>query len=389
MPKVYNWQLGREMEFPYKQKRPKRQFSVVFNINRCIGCQTCTLSCKSTWTHSPGQESMWWNNVETKPFGSYPHGWDVKTLDLLGPQAGWEGAASDAAPYGEYKGETLFEGVEARAPGDAQKVTGYLPAEQEWLHPNIYEDSPNEHPEIKDGMTTRGSELPVHKTFFFYLARICNHCTYAACLAACPRKAIYKREEDGIVLIDQERCRGYKKCVEACPYKKSMYNEETGTSEKCIACYPRLEGRDPISQGHPMVTRCTSACVGKIRMQGWVDDPNNPVHYLVHKAKVALPLYPQFGTEPNVYYIPPRWAPRAYLEQMFGPGVEEAIKRYANPTPELLGVLQLFGTTQIVISTYEVTDKEAIGYDEDGAELVRIPIEEPVYIRPRQHLNIT
>jgi nitrate reductase / nitrite oxidoreductase, beta subunit len=389
MPKVYNWQLGREMEFPYKDKRPKRQFAVVFNINRCIGCQTCTLSCKSTWTHSPGQESMWWNNVETKPFGSYPHGWDIKTLDLLGPQAGWDGAASDAAPYGVYQGETLFEGVEARAPDDAQKVTGYLPTEQEWRHPNIYEDSPNEHPEIKDGMTTAGSELPEHKTFFFYLARICNHCTYAACLAACPRKAIYKREEDGIVLIDQERCRGYKKCVEACPYKKSMYNHDTGTSEKCIACYPRLEGKDPISQGHPMVTRCTSSCVGKIRMQGWVDDPNNPVHYLVHKAKVALPLYPQFGTEPNVYYIPPRWAPRAYLEQMFGPGVEEAIKRYTNPSPELMGVLQLFGTTQIVISTYEVTDKEAIGYDETGNELVRVPIDEPVYIRPRQHLNIT
>jgi nitrate reductase beta subunit len=389
MPKVYNWQLGREMEFPYKDKRPKRQFSVVFNINRCIGCQTCTLSCKSTWTHSPGQESMWWNNVETKPFGSYPHGWDIKTLDLLGPQAGWEGAASDAAPYGVYQGETLFEGVEARTSDSAQKVTGYLPTEQEWRHPNIYEDSPNEHPEIKDGMTTSGSELPEHKTFFFYLARICNHCTYAACLAACPRKAIYKREEDGIVLIDQERCRGYKKCVEACPYKKSMYNHDTGTSEKCIACYPRLEGKDPMSQGHPMVTRCTSSCVGKIRMQGWVDDPNNPVHYLVHKAKVALPLYPQFGTEPNVYYIPPRWAKRSYLEQMFGPGVEEAIKRYTNPTPELLGVLQLFGTTQIVISSYEVTDKEAIGYDETGKELVRVPIDEPVYIRPRQHLNIT
>jgi nitrate reductase beta subunit len=389
MPKVYNWQLGREMEFPYKDKRPKRQFGVVFNINRCIGCQTCTLSCKSTWTHSPGQEAMWWNNVETKPFGSYPHGWDIKTLDLLGPQPGWEGAASDTAPYGVYQGETLFEGVEARHPEDAQKVTGYLPSEQEWRNPNIYEDSPNEHPEIKDGMTQRGSELPEHKTFFFYLARICNHCTYAACLAACPRKAIYKREEDGIVLIDQERCRGYRKCVEACPYKKSMYNSDTGTSEKCIGCYPRLEGRDPMSQGNPMVSRCTSSCVGKIRMQGWVDVPDNPVHYLVHEAKVALPLYPQFGTEPNIYYIPPRWAPRPYLEQMFGPGVEEAIERYTNPSPELLGVLQLFGTTQIVISTYKVTDKEAIGYDEAGNELVRVPIDEPVYIRPRQHLNIT
>src|SRR5205807_199040 len=81
MAKVYNWQLGRMMEFPNEDKRPRRQFSAVFNINRCIGCQTCTMASKSTWTHSSGQETMWWNNVETKPFGSYPHGWDVKTLD--------------------------------------------------------------------------------------------------------------------------------------------------------------------------------------------------------------------------------------------------------------------------------------------------------------------
>lgn len=390
MPKVYNWQLGREMEFPYKDKRPKRQFAIVFNINRCIGCQTCTLSCKSTWTHSPGQELMWWNNVETKPFGSYPHGWDAKTLDLLGPQPGWnEKTVSENAPYGKYQGETLYDAAKKRPTVAGQAVLGYLPGEEQWRSPNIYEDSANEYPEIKDGITTRGAQLPEHQTFFFYLARICNHCTYAACLAACPRKAIYKREEDGIVLIDQNRCRGYKKCVEACPYKKAMFNPQSGTSEKCIGCYPRLEGKDPISEGQPMVTRCTSACVGKIRLQGWVDDPKNPVHYLVHEAKVALPLYPQFGTEPNVYYIPPRWAPRKYLEQMFGPGVNEAIERYANPSPELLGVLQLFGTTQTVISSYAVTEKEAVGYDEQGKELVRIPMHEPIYIRPPKHLNIT
>ena len=80
-----------------------------------------------------------------------------------------------------------------------------------------------------------GSSLPEHETFFFYLQRICNHCTYPGCLAACPRKAIYKRPEDGIVLIDQNRCRGYKKCVEQCPFKKPMYRGTTRVSEKCIA----------------------------------------------------------------------------------------------------------------------------------------------------------
>lgn len=148
-----------------------------------------------------------------------------------------------------------------------------------------------------------------HKTWFFYLQHICNHCTYPACVAACPRKAIYKRPEDGIVLIDQERCRGYRKCVEACPYKKSKYRPTTRTSEKCVGCYPRIEGLDEMSDGQPMETRCMTACIGKIRMQGlvdtdpntgdWIEDPKNPLYYMVKIAKVALPLYPQFGTEPN------------------------------------------------------------------------------------------
>ena len=60
-----------------------RQFVAVFNTNRCIACQTCTMACKSTWTFYEGQEHMWWTNVETKPYGGYPHNWDMKTLGLI------------------------------------------------------------------------------------------------------------------------------------------------------------------------------------------------------------------------------------------------------------------------------------------------------------------
>ena len=55
MSQVYNWQLGREMSYPYEGKYPERQFAFVFNINRCIACQSCTMACKSTWTFSKGQ----------------------------------------------------------------------------------------------------------------------------------------------------------------------------------------------------------------------------------------------------------------------------------------------------------------------------------------------
>jgi len=266
-------------------------------------------------------------------------------------------------------------GGESTRPG-AQPV----PADEEWRFPNIYEDTTNRAPTIAQGVQ-EGAQLPEHRVFFFYLQRICNHCTYPACLAACPRKAIYKRDEDGIVLIDQARCRGYRKCVEACPYKKPMFRNNLGVSEKCIGCYPRIE------QGQ--VARCVAACVGKIRLQGWIDEPQSPIYYLVRKEKVALPLYPQFGTEPNVYYIPPRWVPRPYLRQLFGPGVDDAIAKYANPSPELLGVLQLFGATQKILASYEVTASDAIGYDDSGAVAVRVPINEQLVARPEIHLNIT
>ena len=86
MAKVYNWQIGREMDYPYEGKRPEKQFAMIFDTNKCIACQTCTVACKTTWTPGRGQEYMYWNNVETKPYGYYPLGWDVNILDKLGVQ---------------------------------------------------------------------------------------------------------------------------------------------------------------------------------------------------------------------------------------------------------------------------------------------------------------
>ena len=83
MPSVYNWQLGRRMRYPFEPASPKEQFAFVININRCLGCQTCTMACKSTWTFAKGQEHMWWTNGETKPYGGDPEQWDVKILDTL------------------------------------------------------------------------------------------------------------------------------------------------------------------------------------------------------------------------------------------------------------------------------------------------------------------
>lgn len=428
MASVFNWQMGRDMTYPHEDRHPQWQFAFVFNPNRCIGCQTCTMSCKSTWTFSKGQELMWWNNVESKPFGGYPQNWDAKLLTMLedanpGGQI-WNIAEQDPVkhPYGVFEGMTIFEAAARKPrPDGSQQALGYLPEDEEWRSPNIYEDTAaGEH--FQQGQHFGGeAQLPEHKIWFFYLARICNHCTYPGCLGSCPRNAIYKRPEDGVVLIDQSRCRGYRKCVEGCPYKKAMYRPTTRTSEKCVACFPRLEGKDKTLSptGAPAETRCMAACVGKIRLQGlvkideglWAKDPQNPLYFLIRERQVALPLYPQFGTEPNGFYIPPRWVPRDYLTQMFGPGVEHAIEQYSCPDRELLAVLQLFRANQQILfrfqiekgvkvgeievtmpdggsKTQELFNDTVIGFNKFDEEVVRVTVEEPTYERSAAaHVN--
>jgi ethylbenzene hydroxylase subunit beta/complex iron-sulfur molybdoenzyme family reductase subunit beta len=102
---------------------------------------------------------------------------------------------------------------------------------------------------------------------------------------------------------------------------------------KCIFCYPRLEQK--------VATACARQCTGRVRFLGFLDDPSGPIHKLVKVWKVALPLHPEYGTEPNVFYVPPLSPPRlddqgkldpakprippAYLRFLFGPEVDAAL----------------------------------------------------------------
>ena len=104
--------------------------------------------------------------------------------------------------------------------------------------------------------------LEYERAFMFYLPRICEHCLNPSCVASCPSGAMYKREEDGIVLVDQDACRSWRMCVSGCPYKKVYFNWQTGKAEKCTLCYPRLETGQP--------TVCSETCVGRIRYLGVV-----------------------------------------------------------------------------------------------------------------------
>lgn len=289
----------------------KRQLSMVMDLNKCIGCQTCTVACKTQWTNRNGREYMYWNNVETKPGPGYPKKWE----DMGG---GFDASGnlkdgvvpSKAGEYGipwDYNHDEIMGGAVLETHNETK------------VGPNWNED---------EGM----GEFP--NSYFFYLPRICNHCSNPGCLAACPRGAIFKRNQDGIVLVDQERCEGLKFCIAGCPYKKIYFNPKLFKSEKCILCFPRIE------KGLPPA--CAQQCVGRIRFVGYLDDPESQVHKLVYKYKVALPLHPEYGTQPNVFYVPPMTGPKKYdkegrliegsdripveyLESLFGDGVKQAL----------------------------------------------------------------
>jgi ethylbenzene hydroxylase subunit beta/complex iron-sulfur molybdoenzyme family reductase subunit beta len=169
--------------------------------------------------------------------------------------------------------------------------------------------------------------------YFFYLPRMCNHCTEPACVEACPSEAMFKREEDGLVLRDEDRCQSNQVCAQACPYKKIYFNAARGVSQHCIGCFPRLE------QG--VAPACARNCPGRLIFVGMLEDEKDPVNRLVYEWEVALPLHAEFGTEPNVFYVPPlspyrlredrsidtetMRIPPEYLESLFGPRVHEVL----------------------------------------------------------------
>lgn len=295
-----------------------RQLAMVFDLNKCLGCQSCTLACKTLWTRGEGMEHMWWNIVNTMPGRGTPR-------DVFSHGGGYRdgkpipGTLPSQAEFGEAwdyeQDKVLFSEEGAHLPFQPRQHDGTAP---EW-GPNWDED-------------LGAGGWP--GSYFFYLQQICMNCTKPACLEACPRTAIYKREEDGIVLIDEERCHGYRFCAEACPYKRIYFNLNRAVAQKCISCYPRLETG--------VAPACIRQCPGRVRHVDYIDNEDGHIYKLVHKWKVALPLRPDLGVEPNVFYVPPT-APLAfkedgefddegsrippeYLRELFGPGVDNAIE---------------------------------------------------------------
>ncbi|MCA1007146.1 nitrate reductase subunit beta [Rhodococcus hoagii] len=355
------------------------QMAMVMNLDKCIGCHTCSVTCKQTWTNRGGTEYVWFNNVETRPGQGYPRkyenqdlwkgGWTLNRRGRLTLRAGGRVKkllsifANPLLPNirDYYEPWTYDYDTLTSAPlGDdfpvAQPISllSGKPMPIEWSA-NWDDDlggtaATEVHDPILAQMREQATEkvrLEYEKTFMFFLPRICEHCLNPSCVASCPSGAMYKRAEDGIVLVDQDQCRGWRMCVTGCPYKKVYFNHRTGKAEKCTFCYPRVE------VGLPTV--CSETCVGRLRYIGIVlydldrvgevastpderdlydaqrgllldpEDPvvieaaraagipedwmdaarRSPVYALIEKYRVALPLHPEFRTLPMVWYVPP------------------------------------------------------------------------------------
>ncbi len=302
----------------------KRQLVMVMDLNKCIGCQTCTMACKTQWTNRNGRDYMYWNNVETVPGNGYPKDWQNSGGGFDSEGKVKQGRIpSLESEYGAAFDLNYTDALGIKPNGDASPWNGRM-------RPHLQPEGNVEYTPNWDEDQGAG-EYP--NSYFFYMPRICNHCTNPACVTSCPRNAIYKREEDGIVLVDQNRCRGYQHCVAGCPYKKIYFNPMFNRSEKCIFCYPRVE--------EGLAPACSRQCVGRVRFVGYIDDEKSPVSLLVNKWKVAVPLRADFGTEPNVFYVPPLSPPKyndkgeltddpripmELLIGMFGPTVPQILK---------------------------------------------------------------
>lgn len=359
--------------------RVMAQLAMVMNLDKCIGCHTCSVTCKQAWTNRAGTEYVWFNNVETRPGQGYPRryedqerwqgGWTLNKRGNLELRTGGRlkrllgifasPVQPELADYYEpwtYDYKMLTEAPlgddfpvarpKSLITGEDTKVTWSA----NW-DDNLGGTSELGHLDPVVEKVRRESEDKIRfefeRTFMFYLPRICEHCLNPSCMASCPSGAIYKRSEDGIVLVDQDRCRGWRQCVTGCPYKKIYFNHRSGKAEKCTFCYPRVE------VGLPTV--CAETCVGRLRYLGlflydadrvtaaastpdpqdlyeaqldlmldpsdpevvaaaraggvpddWIDAARrSPVYALAKTYRVALPLHPEYRTMPMVWYVPP------------------------------------------------------------------------------------
>jgi len=224
----------------------KKKLGLVIDLDTCVGCHACATSCKE------------WNS------------------------GGIAGPLTDENPYGKDPSGVWFNRVHS------------------------YEIAAETHPHPASPASGRGAQAEASKlqpAMTLHFPRSCLHCETPACVTVCPTGASYKRAEDGIVLVDEDKCIGCKLCSWACPYGAREYSAVEGVMKKCTLCVDRIYNTNlDESERQPA---CVQACPTKARHFGDLGDPESKVSKLVAE-RGGVALMPELGYQPVNRYLPPR-----------------------------------------------------------------------------------
>jgi tetrathionate reductase subunit B len=133
-------------------------------------------------------------------------------------------------------------------------------------------------------------ERDVMRTFF--VPKLCNQCANPPCVQVCPVGATFQTE-DGVVLVDKERCIGCRYCIQACPYGARYLDPRTMTADKCTFCYHR------ITKG--LLPACVEVCPTQARIFGDLKSRASRLVRFQRMNKISV-LKPDLNTEPKVRY---------------------------------------------------------------------------------------
>jgi Fe-S-cluster-containing dehydrogenase component len=250
-----------------------RKLGLVIDLDTCVGCHACAVACKE-WNDG-GQFGPL---PDENPYGKEPLGvWvnRVHTYEVGGEARGERGK-------GKRPSEVAADPNRSGAGGRAAK------ADREDRSANAF-PSPL-------------SPLP-SPALTIHFPRSCLHCETPDCVTVCPTGASYKRAEDGIVLVDEDKCIGCKLCSWACPYGAREYSEVRGVMQKCTLCVDRI-----YNDSFEEIDRqpaCVMACPTRARHFGDLGDPDSGVSKLVAE-RGGYDLMPEMGYKPVNKYLPPR-----------------------------------------------------------------------------------
>jgi Fe-S-cluster-containing dehydrogenase component len=236
----------------------KKKLGLVIDLDTCVGCHACAVGCKQ------------WNS------------------------GGFAAPLTDEQPYGKDPTGVWFN-----------RVHSFEVAATDFTTPAF---DPGEHQAIATSASACSSghslaQEAMQPAMTLHFPRSCLHCENPACVTVCPTGASYKRAEDGIVLVDEDKCIGCKLCSWACPYGAREYSQIEGVMKKCTLCIDRIYNENlPEAEREPA---CVQVCPTRARHFGDLGDPESKVSKLVAQ-RGGVDLMPQLGYQPVNKYLPPR-----------------------------------------------------------------------------------